>query len=100
MIPRRLAGPSVQCAERKEDGGSEAGGPNSGIRQTGLLGRDHASKAAWSGAGFRISQNPGRTEVAALSDLVFSGTLYVDMLPAEVFTNGDSRAVKLQRFDE
>ncbi|WDT53502.1 hypothetical protein [Streptomyces sp. G7(2002)] len=45
VVTRRLAGPSVQRTERTEDGGSEAGGSNSGARQTSLQSRDHASKA-------------------------------------------------------
>jgi hypothetical protein len=65
VVPRRLAEPGVQCAERQEDRGSEAGGSNSGIRQTGLLSRDPASEAARCGAGFRINRNPGHTGVSA-----------------------------------
>lgn len=59
--PRRLAEPGVQCAECQEDRGSEAGESNSGIRQTGLPSRDHASEAARCGVGFRINRNPGHT---------------------------------------
>lgn len=82
IVPGRLTRPSSHCAEHKEAGGSEAGGADGGIRQTDLLGRDYAGvRGDWGCGSVATLAAP---EYPPSSDLVFSGTLYLDMLPAGV----------------